>query len=126
MILVDTDVLICHLRGVQVARRWLLDASERDALAISAVTVTEITGGMRSAERREVWALLAALEVMPITDAIARRAGALQREYRRSRSGIGISDYFIAATALHSGLELATLNTKHFPMFPDLRAPFSL
>ncbi|HIY67183.1 MAG TPA: type II toxin-antitoxin system VapC family toxin [Candidatus Agrococcus pullicola] len=126
MILIDTDVLICHLRGVEIARRWLLDAAESDALAISAVTVTEITGGMRSAERREVWALLAALEVMPITDAIARRAGALRREHRRSHSGIGIPDYFIAATVLHHGLELATLNTKHFPMIPELRAPFSL
>jgi len=32
----------------------------------------------------------------------------------------------IAATAAVHGLELATLNTKHFPMIPDLRPPFDL
>ncbi|WP_120006109.1 type II toxin-antitoxin system VapC family toxin [Nesterenkonia muleiensis] len=126
MILVDTDVLICHLRGIEAARDWLREAAQRDVLAMSVVTVAEITGGMRSAERREVWALLSALETVTVTDAIARRAGELQRQYRRSHSGIGISDYLIAATALHSGLELVTLNIKHIPMFSGLTPPFTV
>jgi predicted nucleic acid-binding protein len=33
-------------------------------------------------------------------------------------------DYVIAATAREFGAELATLNLKQFPMFPDLRAPY--
>ena len=81
---------------------------------------------MRSAERREVWGLLSGLETISVTDAIARRAGELQRQYRRSHSGIGISVYLIAATALHSGFELATLNVQHFPMFPRLAPPFKV
>jgi predicted nucleic acid-binding protein len=32
----------------------------------------------------------------------------------------------IAATADAEGLELATLNVLHFPMFPDLDKPFEL
>lgn len=126
MILIDTDVMICHLRGLEPAKGWLREAAQRDVLAASAVTVAEITGGMRSAERREVWGLLSALETISVTDVIARRAGELQRRYRRSHSGIGISDYLIAATALHSGFELATLNVKHFPMFPGLAPPFKV
>ena len=126
MILIDTDVLVCNLRGLQAAKRWLHEAAVRDDLAVSALTVTEITGGMRSNERRGVWALLATLETIPVTDAIARRAGELRRAYRRSHSGIGISDYVIAATSLHHGLRLVTLNTKHFPMFPELTPPFAV
>ena len=127
MILVDSDVLIAHLRGLPVARGWLVRA-RRDGsrLAISVVSVAEITGGMRSAERREVWRLLGSLQVEEVTDVIARRAGELMRTYRRSHPGIGTPDYLIAATADIRGLELATLNVKHFPMRKGLRAPFRL
>ena len=124
--LVDTDVLIAHLRGIEAAREWLRQARERGPLAISAVTVTELAGGMRSTERREVWALLTALRIEPVSEVIARRAGALMRQYRRSHSGIGLADYLIAATAETLGADLATLNLRHFPMFPDLEAPFTL
>jgi hypothetical protein len=46
------------------------------------------------------------------------------QEYRRSHSGIGLGDYLIAATALTEGLELSTLNIRHYPTFPDLARPF--
>lgn len=88
------------------------------------VSIAELTGGMRSAERREVWRLLASLRAEPVTEPVARRAGEFMRQYRRSHSGIGIADYLIAATADVRGLWLATLNVRHFPMFPELRPPF--
>lgn len=125
MILVDTDVLIAHLRGDERARTWLLDARRSEPLVTSVVTVAELTGGMRTAERREVWALLGALHPVPVTEVVARRAGELMREYRRSHSGIGTADYLIAATAETHGTALATLNVRHFPMFPGLTPPFS-
>ena len=79
---------------------------------------------MRTAERREVWALLNAMRTEPVTEVIARRAGELMRQYRQSHSGIGLGDYLIAATAQTLGAELATLNLRHFPMFAGLEAPF--
>lgn len=126
MILVDSDILIAHLRGVPAARDWLVEARRRDRLAISIVSTVEIVGGMRSAERRDLWRLLAACKVEPATEIVARRAGDMMRRYRRSHAGIGLGDYLIAATADVKGLELATLNVRHFPMFPDLRPPFAL
>lgn len=81
---------------------------------------------MRSAERREVWQLLGSLRVEPVTELAARRAGEFMRQFRRSHSGIGIADYLIAGTADVRGLNLATLNVRHFPMFADLKAPFTL
>ena len=126
MILVDSDVLIAHLRGIPAALDWLLAARRRDQLAISVITITEITGGMRSNERREVWALLDTFRVQPVTEVIARQAGEYMRSYRRSHSGIGLGDYLIAATAKTTGQELATLNVKHFPMFTELDPAFEI
>ena len=66
------------------------------------------------------------METQPVTELIARDAAALMRRYRRSHASIGVADYLIAATVLARGYELATLNVRHFPMFPDLQAPFQL
>jgi len=126
VILVDSDVLIAHLRGHPGARQWLLDARRSGRLSMSVLSSTEIIGGMRSPERHEVSGLLASMQPLSTTDTIARRAGQLRRTYRRSHASIGTVDYVIAATAAVHGLELATLNTKHFPMIPDLRPPFDL
>lgn len=126
VILVDTDVLIAHLRGREQARVWLRQARTRSRLAVSVVSLAEVTGGMRSSERREVWRLLSALPAEPVTELIGRRAGELMRRYRRSHPGVGIADYLIAATAEHRGAALATLNVRHFPMFPDLTPPFAV
>lgn len=126
MILVDTDVLIAHLRGIEDARAWLHLARKQGPLTTSVVSIAELTGGMRSTERREVWALLSVVRPEPVTEVIGRRAGELMRRYRRSHPGIGIADYLIAATAEHRGAALATLNVRHFPMFPDLEAPFAV
>lgn len=126
MILIDTDVLIAHLRGVPAASDWLVQARTLGPIATSAITIAEITGGMRSNERREVWALLSILSVHPVTEPIARRAGEFMRQFRRSHAAIDVSDYLIAATAETHGLALATLNVRHFPMFDGLRQPFAI
>jgi predicted nucleic acid-binding protein len=125
LILVDSDVLIANLRGVPAARSWLL-AARRDSgpLAVSEVSVAEVAGGMRSPERQQVRRLLSSMRSFPITDRIAWRAAEFMRAYRRSHKTVGLGDYFIAATADVEGLDLATLNVRHFPMISGLRVPF--
>ncbi len=127
MILVDSDVIIANLRGIPAARDWLL-AARRDTgpLAMSVVSVTEVAGGMRSPERRQVSRLLSSMRAFPVTELVAWRAAEFIRAHRRSHQGIGLGDYLIAATAEVEGLDLATLNVRHFPMFEDLEAPFRL
>jgi len=127
VILLDSDVVIAHLRGLPAARDWLVDARRRTGrLATSAVTLTEVSGGMRSGERREVTRFLSSLDVFSVTERVGWRAGELMRTHRRSHGGIGLGDYLVAAVAEVNGLELATLNVRHFPMFADLTAPFPL
>jgi predicted nucleic acid-binding protein len=126
MWLLDTDVLICHLRGKQVARDWLVEARSADNLCASVVTVVELIGGMRAAEKAPVLRLVSSLQILPVTETIARRAGELMRIYRASHQGVSIADYLIAATADIEGADLATLNVKHYPMLAGLRPAFKL
>jgi predicted nucleic acid-binding protein len=126
LILVDSDVLIAHLRGAAEAKDWMLQARRQSGrLTTSAVSVVEVAGGMRSQERREVGRLFASLRTFPINERIAWRAAELMRTYRRSHTGIGLGDYLVAATAEIEGCELATLNVRHFPMFAGLQTPFT-
>lgn len=127
MILVDSDILIAHLRGVEQARDWLL-ATRRETgrLGVSVVTVAEVAGGMRSAERHEVDRLLDSMRVFDVDERAGWKAAQFWRTYRRSHANIGLGDYLIAATVEVAGLDLRTLNTRHFPMFPDLERPFVL
>jgi len=68
--------------------------------------------------------LLGSMQRFEVSEQAAWRAATLMREYRRSHTGIGLGDYLIAAIALTEGLELATLNVRHYPMFPGLARPF--
>lgn len=125
MILVDSDILIAHLRGLAGARDWLLRARrEQGRLSASVMSVAEVAGGMRSEELREVARLLSSLQIWPVDERVAWGAAELMRAHRRSHSGIGLGDYLVAATAQVEGLELATLNVRHFPMFVGLTPPF--
>ena len=79
---------------------------------------------MRSGERQQVAPLLGVLTLRPVTDAVARRAGEHLRRFRRSHPGIDLVDYAIGATVELNDAELATLNTRHFPLFKDIQAPW--
>lgn len=121
--LFDSSVLIEHLRGDARARD-LLRAAAATRAATSVVCRAEIEGGMRSSERGDVARLFEALELLAVTDAIARRAGRHLRAHRASHAGVDLADYLIGATAEEHGLELVTLNVKHFPMLGDLTPPW--
>jgi predicted nucleic acid-binding protein len=120
--LLDTTVLIDHLRGDPPARAFLLGLDA--APACSEVSRVEVLQGLRSAERGAAEELFAVLSWVPIDEAIARRAGEIGRRYRRSHPGLSLADLVIGATAVELGLPLATRNVRHFPMIRSLRPPY--
>lgn len=119
----DSTVLIAHLRGDNRATALLI-ARPREERLVSVVSRVEIEGGMRSAERADVARLFGVVTMVPVSDAIAQRAGAHLRAHRRSHQGIDLADYLIAATVDVHDAVLATLNVKHFPMFKGLRPAY--
>ena len=88
----DSTILIAHLRGDGRATELLL-ARPREERLVSVVSRVEVEGGMRSAERADVARLFGVLTLVPVTDAIAQRAGAHLRAHRRSHQGIDLADY---------------------------------
>lgn len=122
MILFDTNILIDLLRGNPEAEAVILAMPSPPV--ISVVTVTELRSGARKgSENARINAIAATYIVKPVTLEIAERAGALLSRFRASH-GLDMVDALIAATAEIEGLKLATLNLKHFPMFPGLARPY--
>jgi len=124
-VLIDTSVLIDHLRGDRRAVELLDDLVIVDE-AVWAATPTraELLVGIRGSERDALGRLFAALASVDITTTIADDAGELAHRYRRSHPGIDTVDYLIAAAARSLGARLLTLNVRHFPMFPALKPAY--
>jgi predicted nucleic acid-binding protein len=124
-VLLDTSVLIDHLRGVEAAQEALRTAAGHGhRLAASVVTKVEVLAGVPPAEEHRTRGLLDLLAWIPVDDAIAERAGALANRFLRSHPGVDPVDHIIAATAMELEAELWTRNVRHFPMFDGLRSPY--
>jgi len=123
-VLLDTSIVIEMLRGTKPALAYARSLTEPPTC--SEITRVEILRGVRSDERRTTERLLGTIRWAPVDESIARRAGELGRRYRRSHHGLATADLIIGASALELGLELATLNVRHFPMVPGLAAPYSM
>ena len=118
----DTNVLIDYLRNVDEASGFLENLSKRPAASV--ITITElIVGAKSSRDELRIARLEDIVLFLPVTLEIARRAGQFTKHYRASH-GIDDADALIAATAEQHKLPLATLNVKHFPMFPKLKRAY--
>jgi predicted nucleic acid-binding protein len=111
--LVDTDVLIWHLRGYPNAMRRL---DELRALTLSSISWLEILQGMRS--KAELLAVKKMLDkrsarLLPVTEVITLRATELMESLTLSH-GLQMGDALIAATAIEHQLPVLTANVKHF------------
>lgn len=124
-VVVDTSILIDHLRGDGRAAALLLDAVDagHDLWSVTVVR-TEILAGMRDKEKRATTRLLNSLQWQPVTVELADRAGELARRFLKSHPGVDTADYLIAAGAQLLDAELWTLNVKHFPMFDPLEPAY--
>ena len=117
--LVDTDVLIWHLRGLPMATQRI---DKLPNLKISTITYLELLQGIRNqAEMIAVQKSLARrrTERLPITPAITERAIDMMQRLALSH-GLQLGDALIGATALEHKLPLLTANTKHFAAIDGL------
>lgn len=119
-VLLDTSVLIDLLHERKEPVALIRDLSLRGyLLGTSCVNVAELYAGMRKGEEAATEELLSGLECLPLTQAIAGKAGSIVAERRRMGKTHALDDMMIAATALECGYMLLTNNRKDFEI-PDI------
>jgi len=114
--LLDSDVIIWHLRGHEPTESLLEDLEVEQPIGCSALSTFEVWSGVRPKEVEQTREFLSALRVVPVDEAIALKAGEYWREFRRKRVTLGKADALIAATAHVLRLVLVTCNPDHYPM----------
>ncbi len=117
--LLDSGIVIRHLRKYTGYPALLDDLTTQGTVFISVMSRFEILRGMREKERADTTDTLNALESLPIDEAVAELAGELVRAWRAKGFTLGYADVLIAASAILHNLPLVTTNPKHFPM-PEL------
>ena len=124
--LIDTDIIIDHLKGVERARDFLKQIKTEEAeILYSVITKAELYAGIRSKEEENMAALLGSMKDVGIDGEIATAAGRYKNKYHASH-GLLLPDALIAASAKHMGAVLVTLNKKHYPMRDiTIKTPYS-
>jgi len=106
--LLDSAILIDHLRGIGPATTWLRTLREGEAV-ISAITRAEVMAGGSSDERAVAFDLCEQFACLALTKESADRAAELRRAHRWK-----LPDAFQAALAINQDLRLVTRNSRGF------------
>ena len=121
MIIADTDVLIDFLRGFDpVADR--IESALAQGLSITAISAFELWDGSVGSKKREkaVSDLIAAMKILPLDAASAKRAAAVRQHLKRKGRTLGMADSLIAGICLEKQAPLLTRNRRHFEDVPGL------
>ncbi len=112
-ILIDTDVIIWHMRGNENARTAIYQIENP---AISIITQMELVQGLRNKQEQVLlhrFLEQLGFDVIPVSDVISHRALFLMEEWRLSHQML-MADALIAVTAIGHGMPLLTGNEKHY------------
>lgn len=118
-ICVDSDILVDYLRGVEKARRFLLEKIASGPIYVSVVSIAEIYSGKDTADldkRKMLDEFLAQFQAITVTPSLAKCAGEVRRDYLKP-----FADAIVAASAIEYKLTLATRNAKHFRSIKGLK-----
>jgi len=114
--LLDTDVIIWHLRGHEPTEEILKSIEVDQPIGCSVISMFEVLAGVREKERTVTLQFLAPLNKVPVDGPIAIKAAEYWKELRTKGITIGQADALIAATANIMNLTLITYNRSHYPM----------
>jgi len=120
-ILIDTTILIDHLRKQKKDKTIFYRLSFQCNYMISSITEFEFSVGSTLPNREFVEKLLAKLSVLPFDSACVKTVVEIYRNLKSKNQLISLPDIFIAATAITHDLQLLTLNRKHFERVDNLK-----
>jgi predicted nucleic acid-binding protein len=118
--IIDSDVLIDYLQGLDRARNELEKYSKRE---ISVISWMEIMAGAHSPEQEvQCQDFLSSCTVHPLSAEVAKEAVTIRKKFR-----VRLPDAIVWATARCEGCLLVTRNTKDFPRTePGIRIPYKV
>ena len=123
MTMVDTDLLISHLRGRSDAVMALRAIEEPKASSVSRFELYRGVVG-RPDERKQVQAIdrfLERVQVLPLDERCCLFGARVFEELRASGADVGVADAVIAGTALAHRETLVSRNEKHYERVNGLR-----
>ena len=115
IVLLDTDVLIDFVNGVQPSALTVRTLIQGRRGAMSAVSRFELQSGARSSQRKKALTpVLAFLPVLSLDARSADYAASVRERLEQAGIGIGMADSLIAGIALANNVPLFTRNRRHF------------
>ncbi|MBI4844048.1 MAG: PIN domain-containing protein [Nitrospirae bacterium] len=114
-VIVDTDVAIDYLRGIQYANELMLGLWDGNTAYLSILSAYELYAGMRENEIEDTGHFIDACILEPVTIETARKAGEIYRRYRKEGLTLTSIDCLVNATAVVKGHKIATKNKEHYP-----------
>ena len=114
-IIIDTDIAIDYLRGLEYAKKLINGLWNNDAAYLSILSVYELYAGMKEKEREDTDNFIKAFNIEFIDYAIARKGAELFKKYRKTGISLTTVDCLIAASAIVKEYKIATRNIKHYP-----------
>jgi predicted nucleic acid-binding protein len=120
--LLDSVILIDHLRGIGPATKWLKKLREGEAV-LSVITRAEVLSGGTADEQAAAHELCAQFACLPLTESDATKAAELRRKH-----GWRLPDAFRASCAIRNGVKLVTRDARAFDAkkHPFVLIPYSL
>ncbi len=118
--LLDSDIIIWHLRGWEKVTETLRDLQRFGLPACSSLSVLEVEVGVKKGEEEKTMSFLKSLKIFDVNLEIAWNAAQLIRENRIKGITMDLPDAVIASTCILNNLILVTCNTKHYPI-PELK-----
>ncbi len=123
-LLLDTNILIAAMKGVQQVREKL-ETTPLSEIVLSPVVLGELELDVEKSLHREKNAarlarVVEGLQVVALDAATSRYYGAVRAKLERQGTPIGANDYWIAAQALALRAVLVTDNVGEFSRVPGL------
>jgi len=106
--------------GVRGAREFL-ESNRQTELFLPAVALGEYLEGFADPESTAARALVMSLNVLEVTEDVAKRYASTTRYLRSVGKLIGTNDLWIGCTAQAANLPLITRNAAHFSRIPGLQ-----
>ena len=117
--LIDTDIIIWHMRGNEKARELI---TNNIGFNLSVISYMELVQGMKN--KNQLIALRKTLKkwrtrIIYLDHEISSKAMFYVEQHYLSHS-MNLADALIAATAVSAGISLSTGNFKHYKIIRDL------